>query len=130
MPAIFLYGNREFVFSGLEKNVSRISDDIGSGWAGVTVAYKGASGVNCEFDFKLKDVVSGDFSIEKIDHTSMRVVIDGVIKTSVQKDVIDDLVTGGLPWRIDGVTNGDCVVKTPVSDAGEGLLLGKKAPKP
>ncbi len=129
MPAIFMQGSQEIIFSGPEDNVLKIMNEVDSGWAGVSVSYESSEGVPSEFDFMIKDLVSGEFKLEKVDGNKIKAIINGVLKTSVQRDAFDDLVAKGLPWKISCVTGGYSTIGCLESVSGDAPKLLKKAPK-
>lgn len=128
MPSIFLFGSAEFEVEGREDQLNDVMSDVESGWANIDVEFMDEE-IASVIEFRLSDKTSGTFEFIRTSPTSIKVSIDGVVKTSCRASALIALVEKSIPWTINSIAGGqrraDVLGKADLSK----LSLQKKAPK-
>ena len=128
MPNLFLSGNATFTVTGNKEQVDDVMSDVERGWSNISVDYDD-NGISCTIEFRLSEKVGGIFDFERTSDTTIKVTIDGIIKTSARTSAITALIDNATDWKIDSVSGGSRSIFTKPAPDTSGLKLTKKAPK-
>ena len=122
-------GAGQIIATGSQEQVDAIMGDVDSGYSGIGIFYTDADGIDCNFDVLLKDKVSGDFMLEKISATSVKMTFSGVAKISVSGAALKEVLKSDANWKIGNLTGGYYSMNKFTEDSSEGIKLSKSAPK-
>ena len=128
MPNIFLSGRVEFDVNDEEELLDNVMSAMESGRTSIEIIYRD-KGLSNQFEFMLREKESGVFDITRTSPTSVKVLIDGVLKTGVIGAALKRLVDEEGPWIIRGISSRDWSAEAKPSPDTSGLKMTKKAPK-